>query len=223
MAPAGPAPTVSDPDRVARLDAARLYLRTPDRPDLPEFLQAVLANGVDVVRLAQAGLGARRELELCEVVADAAARHGALWAVTGRADLAEVAGADVLHLGQDDLAVPPARSLLGPGRLVGRSACDLDEAVLALVQHGVDYVCVGPGGSGARGPALDLDLLRTVAELDPVRPWFADGGLRDRADVERALAAGARRVVVSEALTEADDPGDAARSLALLLRAGPPA
>ena len=205
-----------DPDRIDRLAQARLYLCTPARPDLAEFLDAVLAGGVDVVQLRQKGLDARQELELCEVVGDVAARYGALWAVNDRADVAYVAHPDALHLGLDDLPVPAARHLVGDGILVGRSTHDLPQARAAAVETGVDYFFVGPVLPGALRrprPAAGLDLVRAVAALDPLRPWFADGGIRDVDDLEAVLEAGATRVVVVRALTEAADPGAAARSL----------
>ena len=91
-----------------RLAEARLYLCTDgrrERGDLAEFLDAALRGGVDIVQLREKGLEAREELALLEVFADAARRHGALWSVNDRADLAPRSGADVLHLGQDDLPV----------------------------------------------------------------------------------------------------------------------
>ena len=199
-----------DPDRVERLEQARLYLCTPDRPDLGEFLEAVLAGGVDVVQLREKGLTARQELELCEVVGGEAARHGALWAVNDRADVAYLARPDALHLGQDDLPVAAARYLLGEGLLVGRSAHDLPQAAAAAVETGVDYVVVGPALPGPHRPTrpyAGLDLLSDLAALQPVRPWFADGGIVDTDRLEQVLAAGASRVVVVRALTEAADPG----------------
>src|ERR1700761_9283830 len=107
-----------------RLAAARLYLCTDARRsqgDLPEFLDAVLGAGVDIVQLREKGLEAREELALLEVFAGACRRHGRLLSVNDRADVALAAGADVLHLGQDDLPVPVARRILGPGPLIGRS------------------------------------------------------------------------------------------------------
>ena len=211
-----------DPDRLDRLDQARLYLCTPDRPDLAEFLEAVLAGGVDVVQLRQKGLDARQELELCEVVGAAAARHGALWAVNDRADVAYVAHPDALHLGQDDLPVAAARYLVGEGMLVGRSAHDLHQARVAAVETGIDYVFVGPvlpGANRPARPAAGLELVRAMAALDPSRPWFADGGIMDTDDLDAVLAAGARRVVVVRGITEADDPGAAARALSSRLTA----
>src|SRR5690242_3161418 len=91
--------------RQARLADARLYLCTDgrrERGDLAAFLEAVLLGGVDVVQLREKGLEAREELALLDVVRDACATHGALMAVNDRADIAVAAGADVLHLGQDD-------------------------------------------------------------------------------------------------------------------------
>jgi thiamine-phosphate pyrophosphorylase len=198
---------------VARtLDDARLYLCTPDRPDLADFLDQVLAGGVDVVQLREKGLEARRELELLEVVGEVAERHGALWSVNDRADIAHAAGAPVLHLGQDDLPVPAARALLGPDVLIGRSTHDVGQVEAAAVEDGVDYFCVGPTWptpTKPGRPAPGLDLTRHAAGLATDRPWFAIGGI-DLDNLDQVLAAGATRVVVVRALTTAADPRAAA-------------
>jgi len=215
---------VPDPDRLVSIGKARLYLCTPARPDLPEFLDEVLAGGVDVVQLRQKGLAARQELELCELVADAAARHGALWAVNDRADVAFLARPDALHLGQDDLPVAAARELLSTGLLMGRSVHDVEQAHAAAVEPGVDYLFVGPAlrtPTRPDRPSAGLDLVRAMAELAPARPWFADGGITDLDSLEEVIAAGARRVVVVRALTEAADPRATAAQLSQrLLAAG---
>ena len=201
--------------RRARLADARLYLCTPARPDLAEFLDAVLSGGVDVVQLREKGLEARQELALCEVVAEAAERHGALWSVNDRADVAFAARPDVLHLGQDDLPVPVARRILGSDVLVGRSTHDEAQVEAAAVEPGVDYFCVGPTWptpTKPGRPAPGLALLRHAALLRTGRPWFAIGGV-DEGTLDEVLEAGARRVVVVRALTQADDPHAAARRL----------
>jgi thiamine-phosphate pyrophosphorylase len=201
-------------DRRARLQDARLYLCTPDRPDLAAFLDAVLAGGVDVVQLREKGIEARRELELLEVVRDAAERHGALWSVNDRADVAHASGADVLHLGQDDLPVPAARALLGDDVLIGRSTHDAHQVEAAAVEPGVDYFCVGPTWptpTKPGRPAPGLDLTRHAAALGTDRPWFAIGGI-DLDNLQQVLDAGATRVVVVRALTDADDPRAAAEA-----------
>ena len=194
---------------------ARLYLCTPARPDLEEFLDAVLAGGVDVVQLREKGLEAAQELALCEVVAAAAARHGALWSVNDRADVAHAAGADVLHLGQDDLPVAAARAILGDDVLIGRSCHDRAQVDAAAVQPGVDYFCVGPTWptpTTPGRPAPGLELTRYAASLTTERPWFAIGGI-DASTLDQVLDAGATRVVVVRALTQAADPYAAAVAL----------
>jgi thiamine-phosphate pyrophosphorylase len=201
--------------RRARLQDARLYLCTPSRPDLPEFLDAVLSGGVDVVQLREKGLEARQEIALCEVLADAAARHGALWSVNDRADVASVARPDVLHLGQDDLPVAAARRILGPEVLVGRSCHDEQQVAAAALEPGVDYFCVGPTWptpTKPGRPAPGLSLTRFAAGLATERPWFAIGGI-DESNLDQVIEAGARRVVVVRALTEAADPRAAAAAL----------
>jgi thiamine-phosphate pyrophosphorylase len=202
-----------------RLATARLYLCTDarrDRGDLAEFLDAVLAGGVDCVQLREKGLEARDEIALCEVFADAANRHGALWSVNDRADVASVVRPDVLHLGQDDLPVAAARALLGNEVLVGRSTHDESQVRAAALEPGVDYFCVGPTWptpTKPGRPAPGLPLLRAAAEVASPRPWFAIGGI-DAANLDEVLAAGARRVVVVRALTEAADAHAAAADLA---------
>jgi thiamine-phosphate pyrophosphorylase len=201
----------------ARLAGARLYLCTDGRRargDFAEFVDAALRGGVDIVQLREKGLEAREELALLEVLADAAGRHGALWSVNDRADLAAVAGADVLHLGQDDLPVPAARRLIGPAPLVGRSTHDRAQVAAADVEPDVDYFCVGPTWptpTKPGRPAPGLELTRHAAAIAR-RPWFAIGGI-DADRVDQVLAAGATRVVVVRAITEADDPEAAARAL----------
>ena len=206
-------------DRRSRLAQARLYLCTPDRPDLADFLEEVLAGGVDVVQLREKGIEARRELELLEVVRDAAQRHGALWSVNDRADVARAAGADVLHLGQDDLPVPHARAVVGDDVLIGRSTHDVRQVDAAAVEPGVDYFCVGPTWptpTKPGRPAPGLTLTRHAAALGTPRPWFAIGGI-DLDNLDEVLAAGATRVVVVRALTEASDPRAAAEAFAARL------
>jgi thiamine-phosphate pyrophosphorylase len=196
---------------------------------LPAFLDAALRGGVDIVQLREKGLEARAEMACAEVFADAAARHGALWSVNDRADLALATGADVLHLGQDDLPVPVARRILGPAPLVGRSTHAEAEVADAAAEPEVDYFCVGPcwpTPTKPGRPAPGLALLRYAARVAPpesaaARPWFAIGGI-DADRLDEVLAAGARRVVVVRAITEADDPEAAARGLRDRLTAAPP-
>jgi thiamine-phosphate pyrophosphorylase len=221
---------------VTRLAAARLYLCTDarrERGDLAQFADAALAGGVDIIQLRDKGsagerqfgaLEARDELAACEILADAARRHGALFAVNDRADIARAAGADVLHLGQGDLPPAIARDIVGPDPLIGLSTHDPDQvsdAAVALETGEVDYFCVGPCWPTPTKPdraAPGLSLVETAAALGTDKPWFAIGGI-DAQRLPEVLEAGARRIVVVRAITAADDPRAAAEQLKSALRA----
>lgn len=200
--------------RRARLAAARLYLCTPIRPDLEEFAEAVLGAGVDLLQLRDKQAEAGPLLEAAAVLRGAADRHGALLAVNDRADVALAAGADVLHLGQDDLPLTWARRILGDDVLLGRSTHDPGQAARAAAEPW-DYLVAGPVWATATKPgrpATGTALLEAVAALDPPQPWFAIGGI-DLDNLDQVTAAGATRVVVVRAITTAPDPAFAARTL----------
>jgi thiamine-phosphate pyrophosphorylase len=201
-----------------RLDDARLYLCTDARTasgDLAGFVDAALAGGVDIVQLRDKTIEAKQELAALEVLAEACARHGALLAVNDRADVALAVEADVLHLGQDDIPVPLARRILGDDVAIGRSTHSVAQATAAASEDGSDYFCTGPcwpTPTKPGRPAPGLDLVRATAALGTPRPWFAIGGI----DLERlpeVLDAGADRIVVVRAITHAEDPTAAARTL----------
>ncbi|MFC9787521.1 thiamine phosphate synthase [Rhodococcus sp. NPDC127528] len=211
-----------------RLASARLYLCTDarrERGDLAKFAEAALAGGVDIIQLRDKGspgekkfgrMETREELGALAELAAACRRHGALLAVNDRADLALAAGADVLHLGQGDLPVHYARRIVGPQVVVGRSTHSRAQAQLAAIEDDVDYFCTGPVWATPTKPgrtASGIELVRSTAESSPTMPWFAIGGI-DEHRLPEVLDAGAKRIVVVRAITEARDPQAAARSLA---------
>ncbi|MFJ8886215.1 thiamine phosphate synthase [Streptomyces sp. NPDC102402] len=206
-----------------QLSGARLYLCTDARRrqgDLPEFLDAVLSAGVDIVQLRDKGMEAAEELEHLAVFADACKRHGRLLAVNDRADVAHAIGSDVLHLGQGDLPVPAARAVIGGDAVIGRSTHAEAEVDAAVAEAGTDYFCTGPCWPTPTKPgrhAPGLGLVRYAAALGTTRPWFAIGGI-DAGNLDEVLDAGARRVVVVRAITEAEDPAAATASLARRIR-----
>lgn len=208
---------------------ARLYLcvdRRARQGDLAEFLDAVLPAGVDVVQLREKHMEAREELAALEVVADAARRHGVLWAVNDRADLAAISDAPIVHVGQGDLPVADVRRIVAPETMVGLSTHDATQLTAATRQAGLDYFCVGPVWTTPTKPgrpAAGLDLLDLATRLAPPadpesKPWFAIGGI-DLGNVGQVIERGARRIVVVRAITEAADPVAATDALAQHLRA----
>ncbi|MFW0787739.1 thiamine phosphate synthase [Gordonia sp. CPCC 206044] len=213
--------------RIARLSSARLYLCTDarrERGDLVEFVDAALAGGVDIVQLRDKGspgeatfgvLEAREELEILGRLRELTARHGALLSVNDRADIAVLADADVLHVGQGDLPAHLARRIAGPDVIVGMSTHDESQMRAAVADDDVDYFCTGPCWPTPTKPgrtAPGLDLVRAAAAAAPGKPWFAIGGI-DAERLPQVQSAGAQRVVVVRAVTAADDPAAAANAL----------
>ena len=148
---------------------------------------------------------------------------GALFWLNDRPDLAVAADADGVHVGQDDMPVSEARSVVGPERLVGLSTHSPDQLEAAL-ESDADQLSVGPVWATPTKEgrlAAGLEYVRHAAAVAGERPWFAIGGI-DPGNVVDVIEAGARRVVVVRAIRDAADPEAAARELrAQLRRSGP--
>jgi len=185
----------------------KLYLVTPLRPGFREYLDAAIRGGVDVVqvrdRSAQDGLLLAGLAEARE----ATAAHGVPLGVNDRPDLAALAGADFVHVGQDDIPVGSARTFGLPVGLSTHAPGEIDAARS-------DYIAVGPVHATPTKegrPAVGLELVRYAA-ANAKLPWFAIGGI-DASNVTEVVAAGATRIAVVRAIVEAEDPERAAREL----------
>jgi thiamine-phosphate pyrophosphorylase len=191
----------------------RLYLCTPDRPDLATFLTACIRGGVDVVQLRDKILDARPLLARARLAAAVCADQGVPFVLNDRPDLALDCGADGVHVGQDDAPPALARRILGPDALIGFSThapAELD----AAASEPVDYISVGPVSptpTKPGRPGTGLEYLRYAART-ATGPWFVTGGVTPDT-VGGMLDAGARRFVVVRWLTESADPESAARAL----------
>ena len=198
---------------VRNLHDARLYFvcgASPGRRPLADVLAPALANGVDVFQLREKDAPDEQILAAAQVARALCDEAGALFVLNDRPDLVDAAGADGVHVGQDDTPVPEARAVVGD-RIVGLSTHSPEQADAA---RGVDYFAVGPvhATPTKQGrPAIGLDPVRHAARTAQV-PWFAIGGI-DGDTLPAVLDAGARRIVVVRAIAEADDPGAATRAL----------
>jgi thiamine-phosphate pyrophosphorylase len=205
-------------ERRRRLTRARVYLVCDRGP--ADFLHAALRGGVDMVQLRDKDASDDELLDAAETFRRACAEHDALFLVNDRPDLAAAAGADGVHIGQDDAPVAEARAVVGPDRLVGLSTHTPEQVEAG---GGADYIAVGPVHATPTKPgrpAVGIELVRHAAEHAPV-PWFAIGGITPENAGEIA-AAGATRIVVVRAIAEADDPQAAARDLRTALTAPVP-
>jgi len=200
---------VSRPD----LGSRRLYLCSPDRPDLATFLDACMRGGVDLVQLREKALEARALLERARLARQVCRHHDVPFILNDRPDLALEVEADGVHVGQDDAPARLARRILGPEAIVGLSTHQPTELDASLGEP-VDYVSAGPvtatptkPGRPGTGPGYVR-----YANQRAGRPVFVTGGVSPDT-VAGLAAAGARHFVVVRYLTEAPDPEQAARRL----------
>lgn len=201
--------------RRERLAASRLYVVTDareDKHDLPAFLDAILGAGVDIVQLREKKAEAGDVIRYARVFRKAADKHGALFTINDRADVALACEADGLHVGQSDLPCQWARRIIGPDLILGLSCHSPGDHDNLPAQ--VDYVTAGPVWATPTKPdreATGLDLVTRAA--NKVRlPWFAIGGI-DGGNIHQLVRAGGKRVVVVRAVTEAEDPVYAVKEL----------
>lgn len=200
----------------ARLAKARLYLCMPDRPDLAEFIGAVVDAGVDIVQLRERSLDDGPLLRRAVLAREAAHGAGALFVLNDRPDIALACGADGVHVGQDDLPPKVVRELIGADLLLGLSTHAPTELEASATEP-VDYISVGPvepTPTKPGRPGTGLAYVRLAVEQLPWgdRPFFVTGGVSPET-LPGLLAAGARRFVVVRGITEAPDPAAAVRRL----------
>jgi len=198
---------------------ASLHVLADDDPrwkwDPVEQARAACAGGAGVIQLRVKHAGDRGALDWAREIRRATRDAGALFFVNDRFDLALIAGADGVHLGQTDL--PPSRLPVPEreGLRIGRSTHDLAQVRTARAEP-VDYIAFGPvfGTRSKRSEYADrgLPLLeRAVGAASPL-PLVAIGGI-DASNAESVLRSGAAGLAVISAVAAADDPVDATRDL----------
>jgi thiamine-phosphate pyrophosphorylase len=201
----------------------RLYAlvdpQTAPSHDLPELASLVARGGATLVQLRDKLRATRAMVETARAIRARLAPLGVPLLVNDRADVAFAAGADGVHLGQDDMAVEDARRLLGPHALIGQSIKTLDEAARAPLEH-LDYVCIGgvfaTSSKDNPDPPIGIAGLRAIMAALRARdgdlPIGAIAGI-NAANAGEVIAAGADGVAVISALSLASDPQAAARDL----------
>jgi thiamine-phosphate pyrophosphorylase len=203
----------SGAERRARLRDAHLYF-VADRAGLERALDGALRGGADLVQLRDKTADDDELLRFAARVRERCAAHDALFILNDRPDLAARAGADGVHVGQDDMAVADARAIVGGDAIVGLSTHSIEQAE-AGARSGADYIAVGPVHATPTKegrPAIGVDPVRYAAAHILAMPWFAIGGI-DAETVGAVVAAGARRAVVVRAIANAADPEAVTREL----------
>ena len=204
-----------------RLASARLYVLVDGRSNEEEFaalVRVLVEAGVHVIQLRDKRLANRELVQRARLLRSLTRGTPTLTIVNDRPDLALLADADGVHVGQEDMSVKDARTIVGPDRLVGVSTHSIQQARQAVLD-GANYLGAGPTFPTATKqfecfPGLDyLQALAGEIRL----PAFAIGGI-NQGNIDRVVATGIGRVAVSAAIAQAADPGAAAR--AILARLG---
>jgi len=196
-----------------RLVDARLYLLLDGRESaaVAAALAAELFDaGVDVIQLRDKRLGDRDLLDRGRALAEVARQCGKRFIVNDRPDLARLCRANGVHLGQEDLSVKDARTILGPDALIGVSTHTMEQ-VRQAVLDGANYLGVGPTFPSQTKEFGEFPGVAFVAQAaaETSLPLFALGGITLE-NLPEVLAAGATRVAVSAAILSAPDPPTAA-------------
>jgi thiamine-phosphate pyrophosphorylase len=179
---------------------------------VPALAEAYLAGGARFIQVRSKHSPSGGFLSLCQDVVARARRRGAVVIVNDRADIARLANADGVHLGQDDLGPVEVRGILGDAAIVGLSTHSIDQ-VHAALRLPVSYVAIGPvfgtstkeTGYGAVGTQLVREAAAVLRQQAAGRPLVAIGGIT----LERAvdvIRAGARSVAVISDLLSGGDP-----------------
>ena len=207
-------------DKLSRLSGLYLVLDTQALKgrDAVEVAARAIRGGAKVIQLRDKHLMRGEVLEIARRLKEICAEKGVLFIVNDYLDIALAAGADGLHLGQEDLPLAEARRLLPIDSLVGCSITSLSQAVRAQA-GGADYVAVGsiyPTLSKEKFKLVGLETLRRVRSRVSL-PLIAIGGI-DHTNVKEVMKAGATGVAVISAVLGADDVEEATRRLAARLK-----
>jgi len=186
-------------------------------------VSAAIAGGVDVVQLREKDRSTRERYELGRRLRELTRKADVPLIVNDRVDLAAAVDADGVHLGDEDLPIAAAREQLGPEAIVGRSV-STPEAAREAAEEGADYLGVGAvyeTSSKDKDPekaGIGPERLRAVREATDL-PFVGIGGItpENAADV---VEAGANGVAVITAITAAEDPEAATRTLADAVETG---
>lgn len=201
-----------------RIDDARLYVLVGAMPtlgDLTWTVEEILAGGTQVIQFRAKGLPDREWLSQAREIRIRTARAGARFIMNDRPDLALLAGADGVHLGQEDLSIRDVRRVLGHRPLVGLSTHSVEQ-LNAAVLAGASYLGVGPVFESSTkvfetDEIAGLGFVRQAADSTNL-PWFAIGGI-DEENLDEILEAGATRIAVGSAITRAESPRQASARL----------
>ena len=205
-----------------RLSGIKLYvLVTSDQTslDFESTVKSALKGGAQIIQLREKNLPDRIILERARKIRKWTHDTNTIFIMNDRPDIALLAQADGVHIGQDELNVKDTRVVVGPSKLIGVSTHSLIQAQQA-VRDGADYIGIGPvfpSKTKVFDNYAGLSLVREITRSIRL-PSFAIGGIDNR-NIGQVLESGASRVAVSAAVCQTENPYDATCSLRAILNA----
>lgn len=186
-----------------------------------ELTRLAIAGGADTIQFRQKTGATREMIETARQLKQICADAGVAFIVNDRVDVAIAAGADGVHLGQDDFPIPLVQELLGQNRIIGGSAATLEEAKKCLAEE-VDYIGFGPvyptTSKADAGLISGISLLKQAVETIPL-PIIAIGGVTAE-NTPEVMQAGAHGIAVISAVCCQENPEQATLALYHALRTG---
>lgn len=187
--------------------------KTCGERDIVYVAKEAVAGGADAIQLRDKETSARELIKCGLAIRKLTRKARVLFVINDRPDIARAVDADGVHLGQDDLPIEVARSILGRNKIIGLSTHSLMQAKEAQ-KNGADYIGVGPIYATPTKPeynAVGTDLIKKVKDAIKI-PFVAIGGI-DSSNIDEVLAAGATRIAVVRAVCGAENIRSAARYL----------
>jgi thiamine-phosphate pyrophosphorylase len=200
----------------ARLADVRLYVLADgcdSEAAFAKLIAALVSAGVGAIQLRDKQLDDRTLIARARLLRDLTRGTQTLAIINDRPDIAALAQADGVHVGQEELSVKDARAIVGPRPLIGLSTHDIDQA-RAAVLAGADYLGVGPtfpSTTKSFDAFAGLKFIRQVA-AEIRLPAFPIGGITAQ-NIDQVRQAGLHRAAIGAAITAAEDPAVAAKDL----------
>ena len=194
-----------------RIDKCKLYLVTDrskfdNNDNFFDSIASAIKGGVDIVQLREKTASAKEIMALAKVVKEICALNDTLFIINDRVDLVYAVKADGVHLGQEDMDMESARSILGAEAIIGRSTHKPEDAINAMKEK-ADYIGVGPVFTTPTKPgreAVGFEYVKWACSNVNI-PFFAIGGINNE-NINDVVSSGAKRIAVVRAIMNADKP-----------------
>ena len=183
-----------------------LYLITNEKPDLIVDIENLLIAGVKIIQHRFKETDDSKNLKKAKIIRKLCKKHGAIFIINDRLDIALASEADGVHLGQSDLDLISARKILGSSKIIGISASN-EKDIKQAIQNGCDYLGIGPvfkTNTKKNKKPLGIDLIKKLTK-DIKIPWYAIGGIKNE-DIPKLKSNNIKKVAIVSEIMNHENP-----------------